>query len=161
MLPTGVILGELHKEGFAIALIGDRTMNIGEAAELSGLSPKTIRYYEDIGLLIADRQANGYRDYSTALVEQLAFLKRAREFGFPIEDCRKLLFLYQDDHPSKAEVRSLADHHLEELKHKASEIQHLVETLQSLVDDCATSAGSDCPIIEELAKAPRANRGRH
>lgn len=129
-------------------------MNIGDASEKTGLPTKTIRYYEDIGLVIADRQPNGYRDYCTEHIEQLSFLKRAREFGFPIEDCRKLLCLYSDDGRHTSEVRALAAHHLEELKHKAQEIQGLAETLQELVESCSGQDDDECPIIAELAAKP-------
>ncbi|TIX45406.1 MAG: MerR family transcriptional regulator, partial [Mesorhizobium sp.] len=71
-------------------------MNIGSAAEKSGLPPKTIRYYEDIGLLRPDRADNGYRDYSTADVHRLRFLQRSRSLGFSVEECRQLLSLYRD-----------------------------------------------------------------
>ncbi len=94
-------------------------MNIGEASEKTGLPAKTIRYYEDIGLVVADRQSNGYRDYSNEHIERLSFLKRAREFGFPVEDCRKLLGLYSDEQRHTSEIGALAAHHLEELQLKA------------------------------------------
>ena len=59
-------------------------MNIGNAARQSGLPPKTIRYYEDIGLLTADRAANGYRDYSSEDVHRLRFVQRSRSLGFSV-----------------------------------------------------------------------------
>ncbi|MEQ8824248.1 MAG: MerR family transcriptional regulator [Filomicrobium sp.] len=129
-------------------------MNIGDASEKTGLPAKTIRYYEDIGLIIADRQPNGYRDYSAEHIERLSFLKRAREFGFPIEDCRKLLGLYCDEQRHTSEVKGLAAHHLEELQLKAQEIQGLVETLRGLVEACSGQDDDDCPIIAELAAKP-------
>ncbi len=66
-------------------------MNIGTASEKSGLPPKTIRYYEEIGLLKADRAGNGYRDYSMSDVHRLRFLQRSRSLGFSVEECRQLL----------------------------------------------------------------------
>ena len=71
-------------------------MNIGDAADRSGLPAKTIRYYEDIGLLRPGRAGNGYRDYSAREVHQLRFLQRSRSLGFSIEECRQLLSLYDD-----------------------------------------------------------------
>lgn len=138
-------------------------MTIGDASSLTGLSVKTIRYYEDIGLVVADRQPNGYRDYSEAHIERLAFLKRARDFGFPLEDCRKLLGLYSDEHRLSADVKSLALHHLRELKHRAAEMQALAETLERLAQQCAGDEEPDCPIIAELAgesaKSAKTKRG--
>ena len=74
-------------------------MNIGEAASSSGLPAKTIRYYEDIGLIAPDRTTNGYRDFSETHMHKLAFLSRARGLGFTIEECRNLLSLYEDTIP--------------------------------------------------------------
>ena len=69
-------------------------MNIGEVAERSGIPPKTIRYYEDIGLVRPQRSGNGYRAFAETDLHKLAFLGRARALGFSIEDCRTLLGLY-------------------------------------------------------------------
>jgi DNA-binding transcriptional MerR regulator len=62
-------------------------MNIGDVAERSGLPAKTIRYYEDIGLIRPKRGGNGYRAFANADVHKLAFLGRARSLGFSIEEC--------------------------------------------------------------------------
>ena len=126
-------------------------MNIGKAAHKSGLSAKTIRYYEDIKLVVADRQENGYRDYADSDLQRLTFLKRARSFGFSVEDCRELLRLYQDDHRDSADVKRLAMERLADLEEKAREIARLKATLTGLVEDCAGDDGSDCPIISKLA----------
>ncbi len=126
-------------------------MNIGEASKRTGLPIKTIRYYEEIGLLVADRRSNGYRDYSDDHIHRLSFLKRAREFGFSLDDCRELLGLYTDQERASAEVKTLAANRLEDLKLKAAEITHLAATLEQLVNNCAGDDQPDCPIIKELA----------
>ena len=72
-------------------------MNIGQVAKQSGLSAKTIRYYESIALIPAPtRQANGYRAYSAAALSTLQFLRQARQFGFSLDECRQLIGLYQN-----------------------------------------------------------------
>ena len=72
-------------------------MNIGQAAEASGLPAKTIRYYEDIGLVPpAARRDSGFRDYGVRDVHLLRFVARARGLGFTVEECRQLLALWQD-----------------------------------------------------------------
>src|SRR5690606_40711039 len=92
-------------------------MNIGEAANRSGLSAKTIRYYEDIGLVVPRRQAaNQYRDYSTEDIEQLVFLQHARTVGFGLDECRHLLDLYRNPARQSAHVKRLV---LEKIAHLA------------------------------------------
>ena len=79
-------------------------MNIGLASEKSGLPSKTIRYYEDIGLLRPARTDNGYRDYSAADIHRLRFLQRSRSLGFSVDECRQLLSLYQDKDRESADL---------------------------------------------------------
>jgi Cu(I)-responsive transcriptional regulator len=129
-------------------------MNIGDAAERSGLPAKTIRYYEDIGLLKPDRAGNGYRDYSTADVHRLRFLQRARSLGFSVEECRQLLSLYGDTHRESADVKMIATAKLDDIDRKIRELTGLKEMLRQLVDSCNGDHRPDCPIIDGLS-------GRH
>jgi DNA-binding transcriptional MerR regulator len=83
-------------------------MNISEAARRSGLSAKTIRYYEEIDLIApANRSDNGYRQYDNKAVEQLLFVARAREVGFDLQECRQLLELQRDRSPASRHTRQL------------------------------------------------------
>ena len=129
-------------------------MNIGDAAERSGLPAKTIRYYEDIGLLKPDRAGNGYRDYSMADVHRLRFLQRARSLGFSVEECRQLLSLYGDTHRESADVKAIATAKLDDIDRKIRELTGLKEMLRQLVDSCHGDHRPDCPIIDGLS-------GRH
>jgi Cu(I)-responsive transcriptional regulator len=126
-------------------------MNIGEAAEVTGLPAKTIRYYEDIGLVAADRKPNGYRDYGETELHSLHFVQRARSLGFSVADCRDLLSLYRDRDRSSADVKNLARARLAEIDGKISELQSLRATLSHLIDACAGDNRPDCPIIDDLA----------
>jgi len=126
-------------------------MNIGAAAEKSGLPAKTIRYYEDIGLLTADRSNNGYRDYSPADIHRLRFLKRARNLGFSVAECRQLLSLYNDRERESAEVKAVAQAKLTEIDRKLKELRELRDLLGHLVEHCNGDDRPDCPIIEGLA----------
>jgi MerR family transcriptional regulator, copper efflux regulator len=130
-------------------------MNIGLAAEKSGLPAKTIRYYEDIGLLTADRSTNGYRDYSTTDVHRLRFLKRARNLGFSVAECRQLLSLYDDRKRESADVKMVAQAKLAEIDGKLKELKELRSMLSHLVDHCHGDERPDCPIIEGLAGEAR------
>ena len=125
-------------------------MNIGNAAKLSGLSTKTIRYYEDIGLMVPMRNLNGYRNYSTDDVHKLRFLRRTRGLGFSIENCRKLLALYEDREMANTEVKHLAESHLRNLDRKLVQIQGLKTLLTRLVESCDAGIRPACPILDEL-----------
>ena len=126
-------------------------MNIGNAAAASGLPAKTIRYYEDIGLVRPSRSANGYRDYSGADVHKLVFLARARSLGFTIEDCRSLLSLYEDRDRASADVKALALEKVAAMDRKISELRSLRSTLATLAERCQGDDRPDCPIISDLA----------
>ncbi len=126
-------------------------MNIGAAAEASGLPPKTIRYYEEIGLLVPQRGTNGYRDYSATDVHRLKFLQRSRGLGFSIEECRMLLSLYDDKHRASADVKTLAQQKISEIEDKITQLQSLKSTLGELVQHCHGDRRPDCPILDDLA----------
>jgi Cu(I)-responsive transcriptional regulator len=127
-------------------------MNIGRAARESGLPPKTIRYYEEIGLIRPDRRDNNYRDYSDTLVESLRFLQRARKLGFSIEGCRQLLSLHTDKRRASADVRLLAERHIGDIDARMAELQAMRKTLSMLVEACHGDHRPDCPILEDLAR---------
>lgn len=127
-------------------------MNIGNAAQASGLAPKTIRYYEEIGLISPDRRANSYRDYSDQHVHKLRFLQRARSLGFSIEDCRQLLSLYEDETRASADVKRLAKNHLVEIETKIAELETMRGVLKKLVTSCQGDSRADCPILDDLAR---------
>ena len=126
-------------------------MNIGDVAEASGLPAKTIRYYEDIGLVRPARSDNGYRSFRDSDVHKLIFLSRARSLGFTIEDCRTLLSLYEDRERASADVKALAQEHLAEIEKKIAELQSLRATLSRLVSSCHGDDRPDCPILDGLA----------
>lgn len=127
-------------------------MNISQMAAKTGLPPKTIRYYEEIGLITPDRGANGYRVFSDQHLHKLAFLGRARALGFSIEDCRTLLALYEDDTRASADVKAIAQQHLAAINDKITQLQSMADTLSHLVDCCAGDTRPDCPILNDLAK---------
>ena len=84
-------------------------MNIGAAAETTGVPAKTIRYYESIGLIPpATRAENGYRHYTEFDVETLRFVQHSRRLGFSVKDVGNLLELWGDKDRSSADVKALA-----------------------------------------------------
>jgi MerR family copper efflux transcriptional regulator len=127
-------------------------MNIGTVAERSGLPPKTIRYYETIGLIAAaDRRANGYRTYSQVDMQTLNFIKRARGLGFSVDEVRGLLDLWRDKTRANADVKALATRHLKALDRKIDELNAMRSVLTDLVKRCRGDHRPDCPILDELA----------
>lgn len=128
-------------------------MNIGEAAQAAGVPAKTIRYYEEIGLIAPRRDTNGYRSFSGRDVHRLAFLGRARALGFGIAECRALLGLYEDDARASEDVKRLALSHLDRIDARIAELHALRATLAELVDACAGDHRPDCPILADLAGA--------
>lgn len=125
-------------------------MNIGDVARLSGLPAKTIRYYEDIGLVTPLRAANGYRRFRDSDLHKLSFLGRARSLGFSIEDCRTLLALYEDQSRASADVKAVAHGHLQKIEAKIAELQQMHDTLSHLVKACHGDDRPDCPILADL-----------
>ncbi|MEH6648016.1 Cu(I)-responsive transcriptional regulator [Sulfitobacter sp.] len=125
-------------------------MNIGEVSKKAGLPSKMIRYYEDIGLITPQRDANGYRSFRDNDMYKLAFLGRSRALGFTIEDCRNLLALWDDNDRASADVRVIAKQHLAPIESKIADLQAIRDTLSHLVRECAGDGRPDCPIIEKL-----------
>lgn len=130
-------------------------MNIGDVSNKSGLPAKTIRYYEDIGLVKPLRSENGYRMFRESDAHKLGFLGRARALGFTIEDCRNLLSLYEDEERASAEVKHMAEQQLEQIDDKIAKLEEMRSTLAYLVDACAGDHRPDCPILEDLATKSR------
>ena len=126
-------------------------MNIGTVAEKSGVTAKTIRYYESIGLIrAADRRANGYRSYSLVDMRTLDFIKRSRSLGFPVEEVRDLLDLWHNRARTSAAVKALATRHLQALERKIQELESMRKAVADLVRRCGGNARPDSPIPAEL-----------
>jgi MerR family copper efflux transcriptional regulator len=135
-------------------------MNIGQASAATGVSAMMIRHYESIGLIKrAARSVGGYRTYDTGDLHVLAFVKRARRLGFPIEAIRGLLALWQGHRPS-AEVKQVARAHLAELDARIAELSAMRDTLATLVGHCHGDARQVCPILDDLAGAEGAQPRR-
>ena len=126
-------------------------MNIGEVAERTGLPAKTIRYYEEIGLIRPLRGANGYRRFRQSDAHKLDFLGRARGLGFSIEECRELLALWEDRGWASADVRAIAAGHLRRIEAKIAELSAMRDVLGDLVRACHGDERPDCPILADLA----------
>jgi MerR family copper efflux transcriptional regulator len=130
-------------------------MVIGEAARASGVSAKMLRYYESIGLIPkAVRTEAGYRVYGDHEVETLKFIRRARDFGIPMDQVKTLVGLWQDEHRPSREVKRIALQHVAGLTAKIAELTAMKDALQHLAASCKGDHRPDCPILQDFAGAP-------
>lgn len=131
-------------------------LTIGALAERTGCNPPTIRYYEEIGLLPRPgRRASGHRTYGDEDLRRLTFVRRCRDFGFPVEQVRALVALTEASDRDRAGARNVAQAHLDAVREKLVELQELERTLVSFVDSCNTACAgglaTQCAILEDLA----------
>lgn len=130
-------------------------MDIGAASKASGVSVKMIRHYEAIGLLPrAARTLANYRVYGQNDAHVLRFIRRARDLGFSMEDIKELLGLWQNKSRSSAAVKKIAGKHIDELTRKIQELNSMVATLEHLAKHCHGDHRPDCPILDDLSRAP-------
>ena len=128
-------------------------LTIGDAAKASGLSAKMIRHYEQSGLLRkSPRTDTGYRLYNSEQVNQLRFIRQARNLGFSLSDIHSLLELWQHPERESRAVKQLATQHLDEIAAKITELQHMQQVLTQLADSCRGDGSPHCNILNQLAK---------
>jgi MerR family copper efflux transcriptional regulator len=134
-------------------------LSIGSLADRTGCTVPTIRYYEEIGLIPpAKRRASGHRFYDGEAQELLLFIRRCRDFGFPIEHVRELVVLSQSAERDCVETLNIAQQHLEAVRQKLAELRKLERSLAGFASACsAMCAGgpaTDCSIVKDLAGTP-------
>jgi MerR family copper efflux transcriptional regulator len=128
-------------------------MNIGQAAQASGVTAKMIRYYESIGLIVESRRSDaGYRLYGEKDLHALRFIKRARKLGFSLEQIRDLLSLWQDSARASGDVKRIALDHVGELNQRIRELTEMRDTLSTLASCCHGDHRPDCPILQTLSE---------
>ncbi|WP_279480701.1 MerR family transcriptional regulator [Aureimonas sp. SK2] len=124
-------------------------MNIGEAARRSGLPAKTIRNYEDMGLVKPARASNGYRDYAERDVQVLRFIQRSLSLGFPLDETRRLLAVFAPG-ARRDEAQRLARRRVREIDRKIEELQTLRRALAGLMDEAAPACPRGWPVLDEM-----------
>jgi Cu(I)-responsive transcriptional regulator len=128
-------------------------MTIGEAAARSGVPPKTIRFYEEAGIIKpAARSENKYRAYTEPDVHTLRFIHRARSLGFPLKEVAALLALYRHGGASR-DVKKFALQHVAELDRKIAELIAIRNTISVLAERCHGDHRPECPILDDLRAA--------
>lgn len=126
--------------------------SIGELSRRTGVHIETIRYYEKIGMLPAPpRTESGRRVYGPSQARTLAFIGRARELGFGINDIRALLALAEPRHVSCAQVREIAAAHLGGIRAKLADLKRLEKILSQTIARCTEGPTPACPILDMLA----------
>lgn len=127
-------------------------VGIGQAAKLSGISPKMLRHYEALGLLGAvPRTDSNYRQYSEADVHTLRFIRRSRDMGFSLDAIRELVDLWHNRRRSSESVKRIARQHMDDLSQRIEALQGMQRTLQHLVHMCPGNDRPDCPILDDLS----------
>ncbi len=127
-------------------------MFINQVAKKLKITSRTIRHYEDIGIIKSNRLKNNYRYFDKENIDKLKFLVRARNLGFSLNECKNLLHLFQNHKRKSLSVRELAKNKVKTISDKIIELQNLKISLESLVEKCPGNEKPDCPIIDELAK---------
>ena len=132
-----------------------RSLNIGQAAKLSGVSAKMIRHYESLDLLPkVMRTESGYRKYGMNEVHTLQFIRRSRDLGFSIPEIAQLLDLWHNRRRASSAVKKVALKHVEELSVRIEEMKAMKRTLEGLAASCHGDDRPDCPILDDLARGP-------
>jgi MerR family mercuric resistance operon transcriptional regulator len=135
----------------AITASRAQELTIGRLSELTGVNIETIRYYERTKVLpVPARTASGRRVYQSADARALAFLRRARELGFSLDEIRALLRLGGPEKASCREVRRIAAHHLDDIRAKISDLRKLERLLAKTVAQCTGTTSPDCPVLDIL-----------
>ena len=128
-------------------------VNIGQAAALSGISPKMLRHYESLNLLgEVVRTESNYRQYSLADVHTLRFIRRARDMGFGLDAITELVSLWHNRRRSSASVKRIAQKHHDELAQRIVALQAMQRSLDDLLCHCPGNDRPDCPILDDLAQ---------
>ena len=128
------------------------TLSIGQAARAAGCKVQTLRYYEELGLLPKPmRTAGNQRVYGEEHLRRLAFIRHARELGFPLEAIRELLSLGGKPDQSCAKADAIAGAHLAEVERKIKALAALRGELKRMVQSCRRGRISECRVIEVLA----------
>ena len=120
-------------------------MRIGDLANTTGTTPKTLRFYEDVGLLTpAGRTAAGYRTFTADAVDRLNFIRRGRSAGLTLAQIREVLELRDAGATPCRHVKDLLDARLTDLDRQIAELQALRETVAHLHEDASTADPDAC-----------------
>lgn len=124
-------------------------MRIGDLAAASGVTTKTLRFYEQAGLLPAPpRTAGGYRDYPQQTVKRLVFIRDAQGAGLSLAEIRSVLALRDAGASPCAHVTALVDRHLQDIDRRLAELRATKAALRTLAERAAVTDPADCTDAE-------------
>jgi len=127
-------------------------LSISQAAKETGLSVKSIRHYETIGLISAPpREENDYRFYPEQIMQQLHFIYKSKQAGFNLKECKALLLLSEDEHRNSADVKSIALQKIQEIELRIKQQQSIVDQLKKITQQCPGNEQANCSIIDAFS----------
>ena len=127
-------------------------MKISKAAIQAGLTVKTVRYYDTIGMVSPYKNPQtSYRDYSERDIAKLQFVGSARRFNFSIDECRELLSLYEDENRTSETVKALTIQKIADIEDRLADLTRLRDKLTHLASACHGDSRPDCPILDALS----------
>ncbi len=133
-----------------------RDMTIGRAAQQAGVNVETIRFYERRGLVEKPAKGEKYRVYPPEMVARVRFIRRAQQVGFSLREVQELLLLRADPNADCADVKQQAQHKIEEVDRKISELGRVRAALQKVVESCPGRGRlTACTILNVLEDAPQ------
>jgi len=138
-------------------------MRIGLLAAQAGITAKTIRFYEDTGLMPAPaRTSAGYRDYPAGAAARLAFIRDAQAAGLSLAEIRSILVIRDDGQPPCQHVTDLIDQHLAQVSQRLAELAQARDALRALKSRASATDPGNCPqdqVCSILTMTPRGNPG--
>jgi DNA-binding transcriptional MerR regulator len=127
-------------------------VRIGEVAAATGTTTKTLRFYEQAGLLpAADRSTSGYRRYAPDILERLHFIRRSQAAGLTLAQIRTILEIRDAGHAPCAHVEELLADRLEEIDRQIADLRELRATVAALYG-AATDAEPDTCTPETICR---------
>jgi MerR family transcriptional regulator, copper efflux regulator len=128
------------------------SMTIGKVARLGGVGVETVRFYEKKGLIDKPpRRVSGYRQYPKETVQQLRFIRRAKELGFTLKEIKELLALRLDSEKTCADIRHRTEAKIGDITEKIRMLERMNTALKKLTLSCSGRGPvSECPILEAM-----------
>ena len=128
-------------------------LTISQAAKATNLSIKSIRYYEQIGLISAPpRTESDYRYYPDSFIQRLHFIKKTKDAGFSLKESKEILALADNQSRKNSDVKAILSLKIEALQAKINRELLLLESLKNITDKCCGDDQPDCPIIDAFSK---------